>query len=48
MAPLLQEAATDWWTTLLKERHEVRPTNFVEMSVLLEKRFGSTTRVDRA
>ena len=48
MATLLQEAAADWWTALLKERHGVRPADFVEMSVLLQKRFGSTTRVDRA
>ena len=48
MATLLQEAAADWWTSLLKERHGVRPADFVEMSVLLQKRFGSTTRVDRA
>ena len=48
MATLLQEAAADWWTSLLKERHGARPADFVEMSVLLQKRFGSTTRVDRA
>ena len=48
MATLLQEAAADWWTALLKERHGARPADFLEMSVLLQKRFGSTTRVDRA
>ena len=48
MATLLQEAAADWWTALLKERHGSRPADFLEMSVLLQKRFGSTTRVDRA
>ena len=48
MATLLQEAATDWWTALLKERHGARPTDFLEMSVLLQKRFESTTRVDQA
>ena len=47
MATLLQEAAADWWTALLKERHGSRPADFLEMSVLLQKRFGSTTRVDR-
>ena len=48
MATLLQEAAADWWTTLLKERHGSRPADYLEMSALLQKRFGSTTRVDRA
>ena len=48
MATLLQEAAADWWTALLKERHGARPADFLEMSALLQKRFGSTTRVDRA
>ena len=48
MATLLQEAAADWWTALLKERHGSRPADYLEMSVLLQKRFGSTTRVDRA
>ena len=48
MATLLQEAAADWWTALLKERHGARPADYLEMSVLLQKRFGSTTRVDRA
>ena len=48
MATLLQEAAADWWTALLKERHGARPADYLEMSALLQKRFGSTTRVDRA
>ena len=48
MATLLEEAAVEWWAALLKERHGVRPNDFVEMSVLLQKRFGSITRVDRA
>ena len=48
MATLLQEAAADWWTALLKERHGSRPAYYLEMSALLQKRFGSTTRVDRA
>ena len=48
MATLLQEAAADWWVALLKERHGSRPADYLEMSVLLQKRFGSTTRVDRA
>ena len=48
MATLLQDAAGDWWTSLLKERHGSRPVDFAEMSALLRKRFGSSTRVDRA
>ena len=48
MATLLQDAAADWWTALLKERHGSRPTDYSEMSALLRKRFGSSTRVDRA
>ena len=48
MATLLQEAAADWWVALLKERHGSHPADYLEMSVLLQKRFGSTTRVDRA
>ena len=48
MATLLQDAASDWWTSLLIERHGVRPADFPEMAVLLQKRFGRTTRVDRA
>ena len=48
MATLLQDAAADWWTALLKERHGSRPADFTEMSALLRKRFGSSTRVDRA
>ena len=48
MATLLQEAAGDWWTALLKERHGSRPADYAEMSALLRKRFGSSTRVDRA
>lgn len=47
-ATLLLDAAADWWTSLIRERHGLRPTDFLEFSVLLEKRFGSTTRVDRA
>ena len=47
-ATLLQDAAADWWMALLKERSGVRPADFPEMAVLLQKRFGSTTRVDRA
>lgn len=34
--------------SLLKERHGARPEDFPEMAILLQKRFGSTTRVDRA
>ena len=48
MATLLQDAAGDWWAALLKERHGSRPADFAEMSALLRKRFGSSTRVDRA
>ena len=48
MATLLQDAASDWWASLLKERHGVRPLDFFEMTTLLQRRFGSTTRVDRA
>ena len=48
MATLLQDAAADWWASLLKERHGERPADFLEMTVLLQKKFGSTTRVDRA
>ena len=48
MATLLQDAAADWWASLLKERHGVRPLDFFEMTNLLQRRFGSTTRVDRA
>ena len=48
MATLLQDAAGDWWTALLKERHGSRPVDYAEMSALLRKCFGSSTRVDRA
>ena len=47
-ATLLQEAAADWWVSLLKERNGRRPNDFLELTVLLKKRFGSSTRVDRA
>ena len=48
MAILLQDAAGDWWTSLLKEWRGSRPADYAEMSALLQKRFGSSTRVDRA
>ena len=48
MATLLQDAAADWRASLLKERHGVRPLDFFEMTNLLQKRFGNTTKVDRA
>ena len=48
MATLLQDAAADWWAALIKERGGSRPVDFGEMSALMQKRFGSTTRVDRA
>ena len=47
-ATLLQDAAADWWSALLRGRSGVRPADFAEFSVLLGNRFGSTTRVDRA
>ena len=47
-ATLLQEAAADWWVALLREHYGLRPDDFQEFAVLLEKRFGSSTRVDRA
>ena len=33
---------------MLQERYGLRPDDFQEFSVLLEKRFGSSTRVDQA
>ena len=47
-ATLLQDAASDWWHSLLKTRGGLRPRNFVEFADLLGRRFGSSTRVDRA
>ena len=47
-APLLQEAAADWWVALLLECYGLHPEDFQEFAVLVEKRFGSSTRVDRA
>ena len=47
-ATLLQEAAADWWVALLRERSGRRPEDFAEFTVLLCKRFGSSTPVDRA
>ena len=47
-ATLLLEAAADWWVALLKERYGRRPDDWAEFTVLLSKRFGSNTRVDRA
>ena len=47
-ATLLLDAATDWWAALLHERYGRRPEDWAEFTILLEKRFGSTTRVDRA
>ena len=48
VATLLQDAASDWWHSLLKTRGGMRPRNFVEFADLLGRRFGSSTRVDRA
>ena len=45
---LLQEAAADWWVALLRERYGLHPEDFQEFAVLLEKWFGSSTKVDRA
>ena len=47
-ATLLQDAASNWWHSLLKTRGGMRPRNFVEFAELLGRRFGSSTRVDRA
>ena len=47
-ATLLQDAASDWWHSLLQTRGGMRPRNFVEFADLLGRRFGSSTRVDRA
>ena len=47
-ATLLQEAAADWWVALLRERNGRRPADWAEFTVLLAKRFGSSTRIDRA
>ena len=47
-ATLLQEAAADWWMALLRERAGRRPDDWAEFTVLLAKRFGSSTRIDRA
>ena len=47
-ATLLQEAAADWWVALLWERSGSRPADWAEFTVLLSKRFGSSTRVDWA
>ena len=38
----------NWWVALLRKRYSERPEDFQEFAVLLEKRFGSSTRVDRA
>ena len=47
-ATLLQDAASDWWHSLLRTRGGMRPRNFVEFADLLGQRLGSSTRVDRA
>ena len=36
-ATLLQEAAADWWVTLLRENYGERPADFQEFAVRLEK-----------
>ena len=48
MATLLQDAAADWWAALMKERKGSRPVDYSEMAVLLQRRFGSANRVERA
>ena len=45
---LLQDAAANWWHVLLRTRCGYRPRNFVEFVDLLEYKFGSSNRVDRA
>ena len=47
-ATLLQEVAADWWVSLFQKRNGRPPDDFFELTILLEKRFGSSTRVDRA
>ena len=47
-ATLLQDAASDWWHSLLKTRGGMRPRNFVEFADLPGQRFGSSNRVNRA
>ena len=47
-ATLLQDAASDWWHSLLKTRGGMRPRNFVKFADLLGQRFGSSNRVDQA
>ena len=42
------DAAADWWAALLRERYGRRLEDWAEFTVLLAKRFGSTTRVDQA
>lgn len=48
MSTLLQEAAIDWWVTLLREQRGKRPGTFEEFATLLEQHFGSSNRVIRA
>ena len=48
VATLLQKVVANWWVALLRERYGLRPEDFQEFAGLLEKRFGSSTRVDRA
>ena len=47
-ATLLQDAASDWWHSLLKTRGGMRPRNFIEFTDLLGRRFGSSNCIDRA
>ena len=43
---LLQEAT--WWVALLCACYGELPEDFQEFAVLLENRFGSSTKIDRA
>ena len=47
-ATLLLDAAANWWAALLQERYGCHPEDWAEFTVLLAKRFWSTTRIDRA
>ena len=45
---LLLDAAGDWWDRLLQKHGGVRPESFARLCELMEDRFGSDTRVQRA
>ena len=48
VATLLQEAAGDWWVALLCEHYGICPEDFQEFAILLERRFGSSTRAQHS